>query len=110
MKMLVAMVLFAGFSVFADEADKARVELDKVRAAVEAGHFSEARKHAATVQAFYYRLPEAAAEALYYEALLDFKAGGSRAGVSALTELKACYSGSIWCLKARDELEKDAGE
>jgi hypothetical protein len=110
MKFLFTALLLAGGFAFAEEADAARAELDRVRAAMESGAFSTAHRLAAKVQTFYYRNPEAMAEALFYEALLDSREGGSPADISALAELKELYPDSEWCRKALEQLDQNAGD
>ena len=100
-------VCLTGLAARAAELPDARAELLKARTALEGGRFSEALQHTARVQTFYYRDEEAVASALYYEALIDHKKGGSTATVSALTELETLCPNSEWCRKALKEL-KDA--
>jgi predicted Zn-dependent protease len=103
-KTLSTICLLLGAAVCSAETGGAEAELQQARAALDAGRFSDAFRHAARVQAFYYRDAEAMAAALYCEAQAELQTGGSRAGVSALTELKTLYPDSQWCQKALAEL------
>ena len=110
MKKLIAVFLMLTSAVYAAEVAGAQAELLLAETALKEGRFDEAYQHAARVQVFYYRDAEAVAAALYWEALADFKTGGSRAEVSALTELKTLYPDSLWCRKAIDEIETTGTE
>ncbi len=110
MKTLSAICVLLAAAVCSAESGGAEAELRQARAALDAGRFSEAFEHAARVQAFHYRDAEAMAEALYCEAQAEHRTGGSRAGVSALTELKTLYPDSAWCQKALAELKPDGTE
>ena len=87
----------------AEERAGASAELQRAKEALNVGRYTEARKCLARIQAFYYRDAELMPEALYYEAWIDDRLGGTKAKVSALEELCALYSSSPWSMKARSE-------
>lgn len=106
MKRLITVVFLFAAAAYSEEVTGAKAELLQARTALEAGEFNKAFEHAARVQVFYYRDADTMAAALYVEALVDYKTGGPRAKVSALTELKALYPDSTWCRKAVEEIEQ----
>lgn len=110
MRCIAATVVLSACMASAQELDGAPDELVRAEAAVAQGHFKEARLLLARVQVFECRT-EWMPAALYYEALIDAKSGGSSAGVSALKELMELYPDSLWAHRAAKEFGNlSAGE
>lgn len=98
---ILGMVLCAG--VGAEDRAAAQLLLEQAKEALAAKRYREAKQCLARVQVFHYQDAERMPEALYYEALIDMKTGGSQATVSALDELYALYPSSLWSDRAKME-------
>jgi len=110
MRTVIAVFFLMTVTSLAVELTGAQAELNEARTALDEGRFRDVFEHAGRVQVLYYRDADAVAEALYYEALANYKTGGLTARVSALAELEALYSDSIWCRKAQAEIKEDETE
>ena len=102
LKLILITFLIAG-AVFADGTDNAAFELERAKEAIRRDDYPTALRCLARIQAFHYQDAERMPEALYYEAWIEEKLGGSRAGISALEEVIGLYPESPWCDKARAE-------
>ena len=97
------------------ELSGAPVELIHARIALAREDVRSALRHLAKLQVVHYRDESVRPAALYYEALIDGRTGGTNKTVSALNELRALYPDSEWCRRAEKEfitteIEKGASE